>query len=480
MRTLIAACSFLSLGLPAQQADKLVVHEWGTFTVLQDERGVALPGVNINEETLPAFVHRLSGRLSPDSHDLAPLLHVGTHAGFQSKGLPRSCPAAHMRMETPILYFYPPTYAALPLTIDVRVDFYRGWISEWYPDAKCVAPGFEKRQRPMRIDPGRNGSITWNGLKIGSKKLPPKTSSKVWLAPRIPRPASVETPNGQVERYLFYRGIADLRAPLRVTREARGEMLCVKANQRDVPTRAPFRYAALWLADIRGDGKVAFRVVPGFTAKANSDRVHARIKGRFAAVDYTSVGRRNMRRSMAKALGEAGLFEAEAKAMLDTWEFSYFKSPGLRLFFVLPREWIDAVLPLRISRRASTARVMIGRIELITVEQRAMVRALANLEAASSPAWFYQAIQKLPPAQRNAARMALVSGKQTLAQLGIEAPADYALYLKLGRFRDALVLDENRRRSTPTLAAFVNNYHLNYFHQPAAASTGGARRGALR
>ena len=124
MKILIVACSFLSIALPGQrQGDQLVVHEWGTFTVLQDERGEALPGVNINEESLPAFVHRLARHLSPDSHDLAPLLNVGTHSRFASKGIPRSCPPARMRMETPILYFYPPKSATLPFTLDVRVDF---------------------------------------------------------------------------------------------------------------------------------------------------------------------------------------------------------------------------------------------------------------------------------------------------------------------------------------------------------------------
>ena len=239
----------------------------------------------------------------------------------------------------------------------------------------------------------------------------------------------------------------------------------------------PFRYSALWLADIREDGKVAFRVVPGFTAQADSDIVHARIKGRFDGVDYTSVGRRNMRRSMAKALRAAGLFQAEAKAMLDTWEISYFKSPGLRLFFMLPPEWIDAVLPLRLSRAANIVRVMVGRIELITVEQRAMVRRLAKLESASTPAWFHQAISKMQPQQRRVAIMELTARGKTLADLGIETPPDYAMYLKLGRFRDAIVLEEQRRRPTPTLVEFVRNYQLGYFDDTTRDRNSPARRG---
>jgi hypothetical protein len=120
---------------------------------------------------------------------------------------------------------------------------------------------------------------------------------------------------------------------------------------------------------------------------------------------------------------------------------------------------------------------MVGRIELITPEQRAMARSLAELETASSPDWFYKAINKMPPKQRSAATRALTSGTKTLAEVGIEAPADYAMYLKIGRFRDAIVLDEHRRRPTPTLGKFVRNYHLDYFSEPSREADRPARRG---
>jgi hypothetical protein len=71
LRPFLASLCLL-VSLTAQDDGKprsLTVHEWGTFTVLQDERGVALPGVNINEESLPRFVHRLSSELAPDSHE---------------------------------------------------------------------------------------------------------------------------------------------------------------------------------------------------------------------------------------------------------------------------------------------------------------------------------------------------------------------------------------------------------------------------
>ena len=40
-------------------SSKLVIHEWGTFTSLQDEDGYALGGMNGDDEALPPFVHDL-------------------------------------------------------------------------------------------------------------------------------------------------------------------------------------------------------------------------------------------------------------------------------------------------------------------------------------------------------------------------------------------------------------------------------------
>src|ERR1700732_1534358 len=40
-------------------AKKLVIHEWGTFTSLQDEDGKAVGGINTDDEPVPAFVHQL-------------------------------------------------------------------------------------------------------------------------------------------------------------------------------------------------------------------------------------------------------------------------------------------------------------------------------------------------------------------------------------------------------------------------------------
>ena len=81
--------------------------------------------------------------------------------------------------------------------------------------------------------------------------------------------------------------------------------------------------------------------------------------------------------SMCAALMDDGLLADEADALLDTWKASYFESPGLRLFYLLPREWTDHVLPMKLSVDAKLVRTMVGRIEIVTPGQRKLLGQIA-------------------------------------------------------------------------------------------------------
>ena len=52
---LVLICSLRVAG--AQVNTSLVVHEWGTFTSLQDESGQAIGGLNTDDEPVSEFVH---------------------------------------------------------------------------------------------------------------------------------------------------------------------------------------------------------------------------------------------------------------------------------------------------------------------------------------------------------------------------------------------------------------------------------------
>jgi len=61
------------------------------------------------------------------------------------------------------------------------------------------------------------------------------------------------------------------------------------------------------------------------------------------------------------------------------------------------------------------------------------------------------------------------SGAMTLEQFGVAVPRSYELYLRLGRFRNALLLDEAARRPTAGLTAFISQYDLAAY-QPEVLS----------
>jgi len=356
------------LGTGILHAEPLVVHEWGTFTVLQDEKGNAIPGINIDDEPVPDFVHRVGWLIQSAGVPI-----------FRGKApLPTCHPDVVMRLETPLIYFYPPDDKET--VVDVEVAFPGGWISEFYPDAATTTPGLEKG----RIDREAAGTLAWKGLIVGGKADGPATDSRVWVSPRAVDAASVRTPQGDAERYLFYRGVANLEAPVRVSRE--GEVLKMTGETR-----------AGWLADFRSDGTMAF-------VKAGPE-MPAKLTG-FAKENLA-----RLRNEMREELIKEGLFPKEAEAMLNTWEESYFRSRGLRLFYMVPRDWTDRHLPLKISGETKTVRAMVGRIELVTPEQRATLKRLVEMPSLKSD----------------------------------DVPGGYYL---LGRFANALIADEHRRNAT--------------------------------
>src|SRR2546430_9166023 len=111
----LQTCLLASLvGFSAQAAPAdLVVHEWGTFTSLQDETGAAIAGINTDDEPVPHFVHRMAQLLLLSPTEVPPPF-------FQ--GAPSCHPDVTMRLETPVIYFHPSAKetTALP-SMDVRV-----------------------------------------------------------------------------------------------------------------------------------------------------------------------------------------------------------------------------------------------------------------------------------------------------------------------------------------------------------------------
>jgi hypothetical protein len=84
-------------------------------------------------------------------------------------------------------------------------------------------------------------------------------------------------------------------------------------------------------------------------------------------------------RELEGMLVAQGLYQDEAHAMVETWRSSWFEE-GSRLLYLVPTEFVNAVLPLSVRPApAQTARVFVGRLELVTPStEMAVERALAT------------------------------------------------------------------------------------------------------
>ena len=367
--TAIVVAVGLVAGSPARGSDnqRLVVHEWGTFTCLQDEHGREVAGINIDDEPVPRFVHNLAPYIQNRS------VLSDDHWTYRQKGTPSFHPLVTMRLETPVIYFYPPANQITPFLLNVDVQFRGGWLTEFYPKAKADAPGLIGGNFRFRnLTPQTIGSLGWHDLKVGTTGAGPQTTDNVWLAPRKVNAVSVSTAAGESEKYLFYRGVGQRRAPLRVSGDT-SSTLTVHANFDEVigaQKSLPIKH--LWLVDVAEDGSTAYRALDPVMVTSDTRAVVATTHAQFSPGEYarSKDDRGLLNQSMHKALVAEGLYEDEATAMLATWNRAYFESPGLRLFFVVPREWVDYYLPLSMSKPADVNRVMIARVELVSPRQR--------------------------------------------------------------------------------------------------------------
>ena len=446
------AAALLPAGAFARDSDRWKIHEWGTFSSLMNERGQPIGWINTEDEPLPSFVHRLDRDLVVPVDDIPPVFF---------KGAPRNHPDVLVRLETPVVYFHPPKNVRLPATVDLSVAFNGGWLTEFYPDAKVTAPGLESPRAELgRITPRTVGTLDWKGIQVGKKGSFPETKDAVWTSPREVACAPVSTPAGESEQFLFYRGVAFLQPPLSAGLSADGKTVTISNRlPRELAGKAPLKIPKLWHVDIREDGALAYRTLPVMTLVGNSSDVLRTIPGGFADGEYSLTRLADLRQEMHAGLVADGLFEDEASALLNTWESSYFRSHGMRLFFLVPRVWTDHVLPLKASVAADLERVMIGRLELITPRQRTCLKRIAD-SADFSTKWYYDWMQKHPDAvQRNHKRRA-EGDLQSLRQDCITIPDNYLAYLQLGRFRNALVLDALRRTGDFTYKKFIDAYDL--------------------
>jgi hypothetical protein len=345
------ACALPAAGGEDKAKDTFVVHEWGTFLSVQGSDGGTLGGMVDSEEELPPFVRERD-------------LDGWSRAYFNEK------------METPVTYFY----TDQPRKVQFRVDMPRGLLTHWFPSVKAFGP-----KKDARANPADGSFLDWGEIEVVPDRTPvtPKVSGA--KPPRTPTFYEVnadstwkfvrETDSAlvkfnfqgkdRVEKFLFYRGLAAFELPLEVRSAGPdGDLRLLLRNRGDQQIRGLFavrvvkdgiRYGTL--------GDLAERDEREVDAGAALGERRSFRDGVPAAKD-----------AVAEALVKAGLYPKEARAMVNNWEKSYFRTEGLRLLSVVPRSQVDEVIPLKIKPAPDDlVRVMVGRVEVLTPDAEARV-----------------------------------------------------------------------------------------------------------
>lgn len=362
-------------------ADRLVVHEWGTFTSVQGSNGIALEGLQHEEERLPPFVY------SRTEVRECPLRKYGY------KGLEVPVSGVTQKMETPVIYFH----SGRPRTLDVRVDFVNGLLTQWYPVSDCLGPPERAREEgPLDLNSIERSFLAWKIELVppGSAVTPPPTPvapGDPWELARAVDAATVRTlprerPErmGPVEseRYLFYRGLGTFALPVAVESAAGGRVVVRNGGQLPLP----FAFVVEMKAE-RGRFAALGAMAGGTERLVEVGTSRERAKEEIVT---------DLKGAMAAELRAAGLNRDEAEAMVSTWSRAWFASEGTRVIYCVPRHDVDALLPLQIRPAPDEiVRVLVGRIEFMTPETETAVETALKERVSADAATRDRAMARL-------------------------------------------------------------------------------------
>jgi len=354
MKTLKINClltAVFSLGLTLTvhaQTTHYIAHEWGTFTSLCGSDGIPLHGLYVEEEPLPVFVHNLGGSFPKLPYDFG-------------KGTPVNVALSNVsiKMETPVIYFY----SKDAFNVDVKVQFTHGLIGQWYPDDSAGVSSMYYNSFGPNLDFGNKQAPISNFLQWNAKVLPTNTDpnsvlkygeTHTWTAPRA-TDANIVLAKGENEKFLFYRGIGNFDLPVNLSFDKKANLVI----QNNYPVSIPYFF--VYDKEDNGDVKVWF----AGPISANASKTVSQQQTILSAEAFN-----NKLSEFQAALTAAGLYDKESAAMLNTWTTSYFGKSGLRVFWIVPRNVTDGILPLTLNPAPDDIqRVLVGRSEIMTPQQ---------------------------------------------------------------------------------------------------------------
>lgn len=342
---IVSALVATSPAFGAADGPDYVAHEWGTFTSVQGSDGKLIHWNPFVSTDLPDFVLT---RARPRPF---------TPEQFQKYSLQRMIGknTSHwlQRMETPVIYFY----AEEDFEVDVDVAFPKGLITEWYPAVSTFGPvgGLD-----MKKEVAKRRHAAWNDLLVlgGSRNttLVPKADvPSHYFTARTKDASPVRVQNalhpkqvGQEEQFLFYRGAGNFETPLHVSMNDNNTLKLENRGASPIGRMFVYRHDA---------DSAVFRELEGLKS---GERMSAQLDG---------VSSDQLPGRLVQALVEAGLFQSEAEAMVNTWKNDWLGDRGLRVLYLLSQEWTDQTLPLKLDPTPrEVVRVMVGRAEVVPPE----------------------------------------------------------------------------------------------------------------
>lgn len=336
MKRIIFTIAFtLVLGVVFQnsltgQSQLKSVHEWGTFTTVQNSAGQRLAG--LKGEKLPAFVYDMN----PGSKNNVTFKNV------------------EVQMETPVLYFY----SDKQLDAKVNVKFKNGVINQWFPD-RSSGQSFASSS-VIDLSVSNEGSNDWDITILDTAarvKYQGGPSMQEYETPRRTSSRYIKIRDKEeYEKFIFYRGLANFETPVKVEFNDKNNLVIhnlfnTNLNYVMVFDNSPSRQPTVWWS---GSMKSGERKV---IANPSKDNVYEELNQHID--DFLG------------QLIKEGLYLDEAEALLNTWYDSYFMNltdvEGLRVFWITPSSFVNDILPLSITPNPlSIQRVFVGRSEILT------------------------------------------------------------------------------------------------------------------
>ena len=340
---------------------KFIVHEWGTFTSFAGSDGISLEFRPLVTSDLPDFVL--------DRAKQANLFNQRFTAGDRSIYTTKSTVRSLQRMETPVTYFY----TDRERTVDVTVGFPKGLLTEFYPPVRMMFPVFVKGQNEKLAD----SSLSWEKVKLiptaglKSTMVPPPTSTDDHYGfARQTDSAMLQLDDKLInktyyEKFLFYRGVGNFDLPVTLQSTVDGKFT-IRSSCKD-------------------------SIHAAFLVQISHGRIRCAKIGQIENQIETTLPQQEMSidqlcDDVAVAIVADGMYEKEARAMVNTWRSSWFGEEGTRLLYLLPQSLTDRMIPLKVTPKPDqTVRVMVGRLEILTPQVEKSIENLLIQLASPMP-----------------------------------------------------------------------------------------------